>query len=176
MGFLLSEKTYFQIPYLCRTENCFRLQRSTGPVDRVWSRSTGSVDRRAQTCTPLCTGERSTGSVDRPGELCSLEISVDRTGRPTESLLSAPVGRSTGGSNGRIFDRWRSTGPVDRQCWQNPTASFLAAYKLGFLSLFSHKILGELLSSFSHSFQKVFSIYLRANLSLIHIWRCRRRG
>ena len=102
MGFLLSEKTYFQIPYLCRTENCFRLQRSTGPVDRVWSRSTGSVDRRAQTCTPSCTGERSTGSVDRFRELCSLEISADRSGRPTESLLSAPVARSTGTVDRRL--------------------------------------------------------------------------
>ena len=61
-------------------------------------RSTG----RAQTCTPVCTGERSTGPVDRFRELCSREISVDRAGRPTESLLSPPVARSTGSVDRRL--------------------------------------------------------------------------
>ena len=115
------------------------------------------------------------GPADRSGRplqrVCSLEIPVDRTGRPTENCFSAPGARSTRavdrGSNGQKSDRWRSTGPVDRQLWQNPTASFLAAYKLGFLSLFEAKILGELWASFSHSFKRVFSTNLSANISYL---------
>jgi len=66
MGFLLSEKTYFQIPYLCSSALCLpgqfgRPDRSTAPSGR----STGSVDRCAQTCTLATHCSRSTGPVDR---------------------------------------------------------------------------------------------------------------
>ena len=77
---------------------------------------------------------------------------VDRAGRPElRAVLSVLLGRpggSTGGSNGRIFDRYGSTGRVDRQVWQTPTAIFFWPINLGVLSLFCNKILGELWASF----------------------------
>jgi len=101
-------------------------------------RSTG----RAQTCTPVCTGERSTVPVDRFRELCSQEISVDRAGRPTESLLSPPGARSTGPVDRRLqrSDFWPL--PVDRtgrpEALTEPNGQiFLASIKGGFVIVLS---------------------------------------
>jgi len=119
MGFLLSEKTYFQNPYLCRTEDWL-----TGQVGRP-DRSTApwSVDRPSRpTCTALCT--------------LSAQWPVDRDGRPLErAVLSGFIGRpgrSTGGSNGRILTVGgrpaRSTGSTDR----SQRLVFSGLYKRGF--------------------------------------------
>ena len=73
-------------------------------------RSTGPVDRCAQTVHVYIS--RPTRSTEV--FLCSRDFSVDRPGRP-KSL------------NGHIFDRWRSTDPVDRtlsKVLTDPTASF----------------------------------------------------
>ena len=60
-------------------------------------------------------------AVDRYHVLGSLEKSVDRVGRPISP-------------NGRIFDRWRSTDPVDRplsEILTDPTALFSDSLTLG---------------------------------------------
>ena len=90
MLFYVCQNTKFSFPNNPWPSFC----RSTGPVDRAWSRSTESVDRRAQPCTPALAG----GPVDRvgrqPESFCSLE-SPDRPGRSTGrelcSLFQAAV-------------------------------------------------------------------------------------
>jgi len=141
MGFLLSEKTYFQIPYLCRTEKLFQ----ASAVDRSGRPSLKSVDRISRpTCTDvhafvhwrtvdrvgrplqraLLSGNigRPVRSTDREFTLCS-SGSVDRDGRP-----EAPtVGFLTVG--GRPA---RSTGSSDRP----QRSDFSDLYKLGFCHCF----------------------------------------
>ena len=71
------------------------------------------------TCTNVYCTHRSTVPVDRQIEQSSLFVPVDRPDRPTESVTLCLGLRSTGPvdhfPNGRKSDRWRSTGPVDRQ-------------------------------------------------------------
>ena len=83
-------------------------ERSTAGRAELLCRSTVSVNRHAPLC--MC-AHRSTES--KSSALCF--SSVDRTGRPTErthSLFGTSVDRLP---NNRKSDRWRSTGPVDRQ-------------------------------------------------------------
>ena len=95
-------------------------------------RSTG----RAQTCTPVCTGERSTVPVDRFRESALWKFrstaSVDRQRSNSLLQVRGRPGRSTGGSNGRILDRWRSTGSTDRA----QRSDFSGLYKRGFCHCF----------------------------------------
>ena len=113
---------------------------STGPVDRARSRSTGSVDRRAQTCTPVWLEGRSTGTVDRPessalwkgpgrpggrpdrkSAIC-IQATVDRPVDRWLNVINLTVGRSTGWS-------------TDRPTWLS-TASFSSSINWGFWGLF----------------------------------------
>ena len=135
MGFYLSQKAKFLIPIIPVSGFC----RSTGPVDRARSRSTESVDRCAQNVHARSAG----GPVDRPGrpsrELCSLEM--PRSGRSTdrESALCSrgsvdrPVDRSP---NGRISDRWRSTGRSTVSSVWPITASFWSPINWAIWGLF----------------------------------------
>ena len=110
MGFYQSQNAKFSFPI----NPWPGFYRSTGPVDRAWSRSTESVDRRAQTCTPVLAG----GPVDQPGRpqraSALWKAPVDRAGRPTERSalcsrvsVDRPVDRCP---NGQKSDRWRSNG------------------------------------------------------------------
>ena len=85
--------------------------RSIGPVDRVRSRSTESIDRHAQACTPSLAG----GPVDRQRASAIWKAPVDQAGRPAESVCSLFQATVDRGSNGQKSDHWWSTGPVDRQ-------------------------------------------------------------
>ena len=117
MGFLLKPKRPFfnpsfvpgfsQVDYQPCKSTCTEVGRPARSTD---------VHRRARLCA-LVDG--------RPCRSTAPESSALRKVRPTVpvdrqrvhsllQLLGRP-GRSTGGSNGRILDRWRSTGPVDRQ-------------------------------------------------------------
>ena len=101
-------------------------------VDRVRSRSTGLVDRCAQTCTALFgwTAGRPTRSTAR--EFCSLDLAPGPGGRLAESSalciqasVDPPVDRW---HNGQKSDRWLVDRAVDRQqgillSWP-PTAIF----------------------------------------------------
>ena len=126
--FILSQKAKFSIPIIPVSGFC----RSTGTVDRARSRSTESVDRRAQTCTPYLVG----GPVDRPGrpsrELCSLESPGRPGGRPAES--SALCFQATIDRGGRPLAQWSEIWPLAGRpgrstdsrpgCNFAPTASF----------------------------------------------------
>ena len=151
MRFYQSQKAKFSIPIIPVSGFC----RSTGPLNRARSRSTESVDRRAQTCTRGLAA----GSVDRvsrpPESFCSLESPGRRVGRPAESSALCSRPWSTGpvdrGSNGRISDNWRSTGPVDRQPSRlkiQPNGQFCEAYKRGFPWTVLYKIWRGFLSQF----------------------------
>ena len=114
MGFYLCQNNKFSFPKNVLSGFC----RSTGPVDRARSRSTDSVDRRAQTCTSVWLEGRSTGTVDRPESSALWKGPGRPGGRPggepalcIQAMVDRPVDR---GSNGQKSDRWRSTGPVDR--------------------------------------------------------------
>ena len=116
MGFYFFQNTKFLIPIT----TLFWLL----PVDRARSRSTESVDRRAQNVHASLAGgavDRQRASAlwkafcrpgDRPGrEHCSLfPDSVDRAVDRPESRCSLDLARSTAGLNSHFFDRW----PVDR--------------------------------------------------------------
>ena len=127
------------------------------PVDRDRSRSTGPVDRCAQTCIATLAG----GPIDRPGqplESSALWIWPRSTGRSTgrELLLSVSRPRSTvdrqrasalciQASVDRRIDRWHNDlksdrRPVDRQqdlllSWP-PTVIFWKPINWGSLRLF----------------------------------------
>ena len=115
--------------------------------DLAFYRSTGMVDRCAQTCTTSL----ARGPVDRPGRsaessaLC-IQASVDRV-----------VDRW---HNGRNFDRWPVDRAVDRQqrpllIWP-PTVIFWEPINWGSLGLFSTRF--EV--SFQASFFTFLSVYL----------------
>ena len=76
--------------------------RPTARVDRTKGRSTLAVDRRAQACAHLS----DTGPVGR---------STDRIREPCSLYLGDRPGGQPDWPNGHIYDRWRSTGPVDRK-------------------------------------------------------------
>ena len=122
-----------------------RLWRSTGPVDRPRSRSTGLVDRRAQGCArsqPFRLVDRAVdrlksthsrvGPVDRVVDRCSLVLgAVDRRARPTGSTVrNLTVGRSTGRSTGRSFLTFL---PANGQIWLGPLYTpILGCFSLSF--------------------------------------------
>ena len=139
--------------------------RSTGRSTAAWSRSTESVDRRTQTCTPLCTG----GPVDRAGRppesLCSLENPGRPSGRPTEKLFSVPEARSDRCPNGQKNDRWRSTGQSTGSSVRPPTASFWSPINWAIWGLFWLRFLESFCASFFYSFKRFFSTCVRANIS-----------
>ena len=117
------------------------------PVDRT-------VDRRAQTSTPLLAG----GPVNRPGrpsrELCSLEMprSTGPVDRQRVSLCSrGSVDRSP---NGRIFDRWRSTGRSTGNSVWSITASFWSPINWAIWGLFYTRFLVDFRASFSYSIKR----------------------
>ena len=109
MGFLLSEKTYFQIPYLCRTEDWLtgqvgRPDRSTAPqagrpgrstdvhksvhVLESLGRSTGPVDRDESSALRMF---RSTGLVDRYCPTVTFLTVGGRPGRSTDACQSCQL-------------------------------------------------------------------------------------
>ena len=117
MEFFSKIKTKFFCP---RTVPA-RLWRSTEPVDR-----TGPVDRRAQNVhagLPLGPVDRAVdrlqaphsrvGAVDRTVDREAWQ--VDRAVNRPESICSLDWDGRALASNGQKFDRWRSTGPVNRQ-------------------------------------------------------------
>ena len=124
--------TNFLIPKIDLSGFC----RSTGPVDRAWSRSTGTVDRRAQTCTPGLLEGRSTDSVDRRELLLSGKprstgpvdrqrtlFSVPGLGRPGRSTAAPTVRNLTVGG-------WPGRSTVSHQGWFfAPTASFSYSFQ-----------------------------------------------
>jgi len=83
---------------------------------QTWQSPVDRPSRPTWTAVHVCTS--ADRPVDRDQCQCSLFVSVDRIGRPSESsTLRQSCGRpsrSTDLPNGRIYDRWRSTGPVDR--------------------------------------------------------------
>ena len=87
MGFNVSQKDQVLNPSFLFPG----FSRSTDSVDRSLKSVDRAVDRRAQTCTPLCTG----GPVDRQRASALWKTPADRSCRPTERLLSVPVARST---------------------------------------------------------------------------------
>ena len=107
------------------SQNCyFGLVRSTAMIDRWQSRTALSVDRAVDRHAPICMcAHRSTVPVDRQKEQSSLFVPVDRQRVFTLCLgtsVDHPVNRFP---NGQKFDRWRSTGLVDRQ--QTKSADWL---------------------------------------------------
>ena len=106
MGYYVKYKTKFLNPEICFLASAGRPDRSTElGVGRPTctnvhaSLAGGPVDRSDRPSRELCSLE----SPGRPGQ---------STGRELCSLFQARVDR---GSNDQISDRWRSTGPVDRQ-------------------------------------------------------------
>ena len=85
-------------------------------VDRMGRPHHGPVDPWGRpTCTEPCTSGRHSGAVDRTREPCSLDLGVDRHGRPEQRVCSLYLGGRPKWPNGHIYDRWRSTGTVDRK-------------------------------------------------------------
>ena len=162
--FTSTKKTKLLIPLLCFLASAGRPGRSTA----AWSRPTVTVDRRAQTCTPVLAGGRSTDPVDRPESSALWKGPGRPSGRPYREtcslypgLVDRPVDRW---HNGLKYDRWPVDRTVDRQAWQTPTASF-SDYKMGHLGAVLIKIFSGVWASFSHFIKRVFSTKLRANTS-----------
>ena len=130
--------------------------RSTGPVDRARSRSTGrstDVHRRARQC--ILEG-RSTDPVDRQRASALWKCPGRPGGRPAESSalcsrvsVDRPVDRCP---NGQKNDRWRST---DSSFWL-PTASFSSSINWDVWGMFSIRFQEEFWASFSHLFQWLY--------------------
>ena len=160
MGFLLSEKTYFQIPYLCRT-----VQTVSGFSGRP-DRSTGSEVGRPDQSTDVHRRARLGALEDgRPGRSTASESFALWKYRPTGpvdrqrdySLLQwvGRPSRSTGGS--KRSDFWplavdRAGRPV--ALTEPQRLYFLTAYKRGSCQLFLGEDFGDLWASFSNWFQK----------------------
>ena len=163
MGFYLCQNTKFSFPKIVLSGFC----RSTGPVNRAWSRSPGRSTDVHRTCTPgllegrstdlvdlrelLLSGKpRSTGPVDRQRSLFSVPGS-GRPGRSTDAptVRNLTVGRSTG----------RST---DRPTWL-PTASFSTPINWGFWGLFHTRFWSEFWASFFNSLKRFSPLVLEPN-------------
>ena len=94
-------------------------------------RPSGSTDVHA---VHVCTSADRSG---RPGHLqCSLFVRVDRGGRPLSP-------------NGQKFDRWRSTGPVDRQLSEILTDSNSSIFLTDFVGMSPQRISLAVLPCFS---------------------------
>ena len=138
--------------YLSQKDQHFKSLNSVSrlqPVDRSVDRSLKSVDRRAQTCTPVLAG----GPVDRSGrpsrELCSLErprLTDRSTGQRAVLSVSKPrsTGRSTAGSTVTKLTIGRSTGrSTARPTWLQRLV-FSSSINLGVWALFFSKIFSGL--------------------------------
>ena len=130
-------------------------------LDQVFCRSTGPVDRCAQTCTTLFgwRADRPTRSIAR--ELCYLDLAlvdwaVERQSASTlciQATVNRPVDRW---HNSQKSDRW----PVDRQQHQllswPPTAIFWEPINWASLGLF----LQDFKSAFKTVLPTLLSVYL----------------
>ena len=166
MGFLLSQKDQVLNPSFLFPG----FSRSADPVDRSWSRSTRSVDRRAQTCTPLCTG----GPVDLPGRPPESFCSLENPGRPDRStdretaLCSSGSVDRAGRPKPQRSDFWPLAvdRAVDRQLWQTPTASFSSSIKWGIWGLFWLRFWESFQASFSYPFKRFSPLVLEQIFSI----------
>ena len=129
------------------------------------SRSTGgSTAPKAgrPTCTRLCTSGSTVGR--------STERS---TGYESNALcIFGSTVRSTGSSNGRIFDRWRSTGRSTGRSDRTPTVIFFWRIYWRVLSLFCNKIFRADFSPFSgfkNKFLKKFKVPKRSILIVLSV-------
>ena len=157
MGFYLNQKDYLQIPVFLQ----FRLQRPTG-------RSTGSEVGRPSRSTDVHGRARLDWQVvGRPVRSTGPESSALWKVRPTVpvdrqrvhsllQLLGRP-GRSTGGSNGRIFDRWRSTGRSTGSSDRLQRLVFWQPINWGSCHCLKLRFWRLLEPVFSYSFQRFFS-------------------
>ena len=118
------KKTKFLIPKICDLAFCWS-------VDRDRSRSTGLVDRCAQTCT----GHLAKGAVDRQRTLLSGSGPCRLGGRPADSsalCIQASVDRAFDRwHNGRKSDSW----PIDRAVDRQQNFSVVLAQRLFFKGL-----------------------------------------
>ena len=99
----------------------FQAWRSTGPVDRLCSRPGRSTSRSTESCVQdvhACARLSVDRPVDRPKTACSLFFG----GRPTVKNCVCPLRPVDPSPTASCQQGWRSTGPVDRQACQLPTA------------------------------------------------------
>ena len=123
--FILTKLTKFFIP-------CFSVSGFSGRPERSTGAEVGRQDGR-----PTCTDVHAL-----TWQLAGQPIRS--TGTESSALcLFRSAGRSTGGSNGRIFDRWRSTGRSTDSSVRTPTASFFQPINLGVWSLFFQEDFGD---------------------------------